>query len=341
MYEKCTVDERCQKILEDNGGVVADRARKILLEDPAVKNLKSPLEFISKNWRDPLTPAMMSLSCGAVGGQPQATYEPALAMSLMNLSFYVWDDMVDEAAVKSFKQTLFGKFGEGTSLIIGGLASAKAFSILNEMDVDKEKRRKITRLFWALWTGMAQAETVSLGFRIQKNLSSEKKFQKIKAEATADVDTCLRIGAVIGNGSESEVKHLGNYGQCIGVILELWKDFLVTVNLTLELDKKIKSGALPYSLLWARENSEKLGKELEDLANKNVIQPADIKEIVEHTFEAKVLDNTLKVMREYTEKASNELSKLKKNTATETLNSFAKAQIELFTGNLSNFQITI
>ena len=99
---------------------------------------------------------------------------------------------------------------------------------------------------------MAQAETVTLRLRSRGSFSPEKKFWKIKTEAT-DLETCLKMGAIIGNGSESEIKHLGKYGLCLGIILELWKDFHVSVNLTLELAEKIRSGALPYSLLWASE----------------------------------------------------------------------------------------
>jgi hypothetical protein len=61
MYDKYNVKERCNRILEDNGGIVTDEARTILLEDPALRDLRFPLEFISRNWRDPLTPASVSL----------------------------------------------------------------------------------------------------------------------------------------------------------------------------------------------------------------------------------------------------------------------------------------
>ncbi len=97
MSIKSNLKKLCQKILEDNGGKVADRSNRILIEDPALKELRSPLEFISKTWRDPLTPSMMALSCEAVGGQPEKTCEAALAMSLMQLSFYIWDDIIDKA----------------------------------------------------------------------------------------------------------------------------------------------------------------------------------------------------------------------------------------------------
>lgn len=151
MTEKHDIEEHCRKILEDNGGFIADKARAILLSDSALKNLQPFTEFISKNWRDPLTPALMSLSCEAVGGQPDKTHDAGLAMSLMNLSFYIWDDIIDKAPHKLFKPTLFGKFGEGPALIVGGLASAKAFSILNETDMDKATRTIVARQFWKLW----------------------------------------------------------------------------------------------------------------------------------------------------------------------------------------------
>ncbi len=333
MTEKYNIEERCRKILEDNGGFIADKARTILLEDSALRDLQPPLEFISKNWRDPLTPTMMSLSCEAVGGRPEETYEAALAMSLMNLSFYIWDDIIDKVPLKLFKPTLFGKFGEGTALIIGGLASAKAFSILNQMDIDKDKRQTVTRLFWDLWAKMAHAETVNLGVRGHGNFSPKKKFWKFKTEA-ADMETCLRIGAVIGNGSESEVNHLGEYGLCLGIILELWKDFHVSVNLTLELAEKIRSGALPYSLLWAMERSERIRKEFEKLANKKTVEQSHIKEIVKNTLETKTLDNTLKTIKRFTKKGIEELIELKMNNAARTLQMFIEAQPRVFVDSL-------
>jgi geranylgeranyl pyrophosphate synthase len=337
MYEKYTAEERCHRILEDNGGEIADKARKILLDDPALKDLRLPLEFISKNWRDPLTPALMSLSCEAVGGRLEETYEASLAMSLMNLSFYVWDDIIDKVPLKLFKPTLFGKFGEGTALIIGGLASAKAFSILNQMNIDKAKRQILIKLFWDLWAKMAQAEATTLKMRSPENFSSDKKLWKIKMEASADVETCLRIGAILGNGSNSEVKHLGRYGLCLGIILELWKDFYVSFNLTLELADKIRKDALPYLLLLARERSESIRKKLEDIADGTKIQPFDIKEIVENILETKVSNSTIKIIRRFAKKAEKELHALRSNTSTQTLEYFLKAQTEILIESLSTF----
>jgi geranylgeranyl diphosphate synthase type I len=337
MNKKYNIEESCRKILEDNGGMVADKARTILLEDPALKDLQPPLEFVSKNWRDPLTPALMSLSCEAVGGRPEETHEAALAMSLINLSFYICDDIIDKATSKSFKPTLLGKFGEGIALIIGGLAFAKAFSILNETDKDEEKRRAVTRIFWGLWTKMAQAETVSLRLRGEEKSYSRQKLWKIKTEAT-DLEACLKIGAIIGNGSKNQIRCLGNFGLCLEMILELWKDFHVSINLTLELAEKIRNRALPYSLLWASERSARVRRKLDSIATKETIEQFDIKQIVKDILETRALDNTVKTMRRFAKKGKEELMKMERNDATQMLQFFIEAQLHLFIASLSTLQ---
>ena len=334
MKTESGLKERCQKILEENGGRVADRASRILLEDHILKDLRLPLEFISKNWREPLSPSMMSLACEAVSGSPDETHESGLAMSLMHLCFYVWDDMVDKANFKSFKPTLFGKFGGGPALIIGGLASAKAFSILNRMNVDLIKRQEINKLVWELWTKMAQAEAANLRLRKHGNISYSKKFSIIKMEAS-DLETCTQIGAILGNGSKVEIKHLANYGLFLGIILELWNSFYVTTNLTMELAEKLKNGAYPFLLLWAKEHSGKLQKKLEELTRNKSIGPSEIREIVEYVLETNVFKYTTQNIRKFTNKAKVELAELTNNEATQKLRFFVEAQPQLFIESLS------
>ena len=336
MYTESSLKERCQKILEENGGHIADKASNILLEDPTLKDLRHPLEFISKTWRDPLTPAMMSLACEAVGGSSEEAHETSLAMSLIHLCLYVWDDIVDNAKFKSFKPTLFGKFGEGPALIIGGLASAKAFLILNRMNVDVVKRQEINKLVWELLTKMAQAEVVNLRLRKSGNVSYRKKFEIIKMEAS-DLEICTKIGAILGNGSNVEIKHLANYGLFLGIIFGLWKSFHVTTNLTMELAEKLKSGAYPFLLLWAKERSDKLRKKLE-LTHDKSISPSKIGAIVEDVLETNVLEYTKQKIREFTTEARVELTHLNDNEATRKLIFFVEVQPQLFIESLPLIQ---
>jgi len=330
---KTDLEEQCHKILEEKGGKIADEARTILLKEKSLTGLRRPLEYISENWRDPATPSLIVLSCEAVGRKPdKATYQAALAMTLMNLSLNLWDDLVDKTMYKGFVPTVLGKFGEGATLMIGGLASAKAFLILSEMKVDEIKRQTVNRLVWNYLKKLAKAEAIELELRRRSDVSPEEKLRVIKIQAIS-LETSSKIGALLGNGSQEEMKHIGKYAKYLSTILDLRKDFNVSINLTLELTEKIRSGALPYTLLWAKNRSKKLREYLPLLGD--TIKPVDIKNIVEAVLEKKALENTIRLLKTLTKKSEIELLQLKSNETTKMLKFFLETQSQIFMESLS------
>jgi geranylgeranyl diphosphate synthase, type I len=323
----------CLQILETYGGKTADKASSLLLQDPALKELEPIFEFISKNWRDPLRPAMIKLGCEAVGGEPAGAEEAALAMSLMNLSYYLWDDIIDEAPSRIFKPTLYGKFGKGPALIAGGLASAKAFTILNQAKIEEQKRQAVTDLFWGMWAKMAEAEIMSLKARSEE-YTVKDKLSKIETEVDASLAICLRLGAVMGNGSEREKQHLGRYGQCVGVIFDLQYDFSVSVNQTLELVDKIRTGALPYALLWAKEHSPQFRRDLENIVSRRTYGPEEVEKVVRGMLAANALNETYQIIEELAGKAVETIEEMEKSSALKALQTFALLQPQRFKESL-------
>jgi geranylgeranyl pyrophosphate synthase len=336
--KKQNAKEQIKRILEEYGGKIADKTINLLQNDLTLKELKPELEFISKNWRDPLRPAMIRLACETVGEeQSQNTEEVAIAMSLMNLSFYLWDDIVDRTPSRLFNPTFFGKFGEGPALITGGVVSAKAFTIFNQAKLDPTKSVKIADLFWNMWAKMANSEARNL--RTRKNqYSSRDKLQKIKNEAEANLGNCLKMGAIIGNGLEDEVRSLGKYGFYLGIILELQHDFQVSSNLTLELADKVRMGALPYTLLCSKENSIELRENLRDIAKKKTIGKGEIETIVSAVLTTEMVDKIEEMIEKLSKKAVEELTVIEKKSAAEALRSFAEIQPQYFKESLQQLK---
>ena len=101
--------EKLQAILESYGGETANKSIEHLLEDPQLSSLNLYTEFIAKNWRDCFYPAMINLGCQAVGGNPKDTQDIAIGVSLMNLSFRLWDDIIDETLCRTIKKDVCRK----------------------------------------------------------------------------------------------------------------------------------------------------------------------------------------------------------------------------------------
>jgi len=324
MPSESTPNEKCHRILEQKGGKIADKAKTILLDEISVEGLQQPLQYVSEIWRDPLAPAFIVLSCKAVGGRPsEATHQASIAMSLMNLSLKLWDDIVDKTRHIGFVPTLLGKSGDEVSLIAGGLVSAKAFLVLAEIKIARSRHQIINRLVWDYWRTMARAEMVNLELRKRDDVRPEEKLRVYEMEAI-HLETLMKIGAVLGNGSKEEIRHLGSYGRCLGEILELEKDIKVSLNLTLELSQKVKRNALPYSLLWARTRSDRIDENLQRY--RNGVGSPNVKQLVEAVLETGAVENAISLIEQLIAKARGETAKLRKTKSSNLLSFFAGAQ---------------
>jgi geranylgeranyl pyrophosphate synthase len=318
-------------ILENYGGKTADNARRILIEDQLLKNMSRELSLVSKNWRDPLRPATIRLAFEATNGQSaNAEVEKvSIAMSLMNLSFYLWDDIIDKTASRLFSQSLFGKLGEGPALIIGGVVSAKANNLLSQVHLKNSTKQKVDELILKMWITMGETEIFNLKARNEKYTSADK-LEKIEKESIANFETCLRIGATIGNGLQNQVDHLGTYGRYLGIIFELQHDFQVSLNLTMELSEKIINGALPFAVLWSLENSEEFRSNFLKMRNANSLGPGDIRKMVKGVLSSGAISEIENRVEILVKKAVESIDRMGKNRASKELRRLAEIQIQRF-----------
>ncbi len=318
------VKQQFEEIIMEYGEVVSKKAIELLLKDTQTKELS---EFIAKTWRDCFSPTMVNLGCQFVEGKAKDTEELGVSMSLMNLSFRLWDDIIDDTSYRTLRSTFVGNFGKNITLIYGGLVSTKALMIANKADLELHTKNKINGLIWNYWSIMANSEINDLNQKID-HYSAKNKLDKIKAE-TINIQTCLKIGAIIGNGSRSDIEVLENYGLHFGIMLELIKDLKVSFNLTLELEKKIQQNQLPLLLLLAQEESKQTRKVIDDLRKKDTITSGDISQLMEFTLRCKAWAKYQKFIEDAYGNCLISLTD-KDNMAAQTLEKIARLQFKIY-----------
>jgi geranylgeranyl pyrophosphate synthase len=316
-----------QEILEMYGGETANRSVEQLLEDPQLTAMKHFTDFVAKNWRDCFIPTLMNLGCQFVGGKPRDTEEFAVSLSLMNLSFRIWDDVIDETTNRTLRSTFVGKFGRSNALIYGGTISAKAFTILSKANAEKVRKEEINELIWNYWATMAKAETRDLAARAN-TYNASQKFSKIKEEAV-NIRTALKIGAVLGNGSSNDIEELETYGNNLAVMLELLKDLKVSLNLTLELEEKLQSGQLSLLLFMAKEESREIQAKIQLLEKNCSITPKDMHHLIRVVLNSKSWAHFIEYFKEANIKCQAVLM-ARESSAAKTLIAIASNQYDIF-----------
>jgi len=309
------ITEQVQKILEERGRKALEMARQtILQEEIECKEVREALKyFMTEYWHDVARPALLSLACEAVGGDPDITTPIAIPMTLISGAIDIHDDIIDQSKVKGSRPTVLGKFGKDIALLVGDALLFKGFTLLHEAvekGIPAEKVAVIINIIKNAFFELGDAEALELQFRGRIDIAPEEYLNVVRKKA-ADVEAHTRISAILGGGSEEEIEALGEYGRLLGIIITLRDDWIDMVDFE-EISHRIKRECLPLPLLYALQ-SPKTKSKLSYILFKETTTKMDAKIISEATDEAGGLRHVDQLMQEIARNARSFIKHLKKN----------------------------
>jgi geranylgeranyl pyrophosphate synthase len=204
----------------------------------------------------PIFPALIHLSCEAVGGNPKETEPLAAAMLLITASGDIHDDIIDRSTHKFRKQTLFGKYGKDITLLAGDALLMHGMNLLQEnlKQFSPTQKTAIFDLMTRSMYELAEAEATETFLWKKETVTPQESYAVIARKATVAELHC-RIGAVIGVGNKNDLESISSYGRAIG-ILSVMKDEFMDLNNHLELKDRLLNEMPPYPMICAMQNQE-------------------------------------------------------------------------------------
>lgn len=204
----------------------------------------------------PVFPALMSLSCEAVGGKTEKTTKIGAAMELISSAADIHDDIIDQSTTKYFKKTVFGKFGGDVALLAGDALLVLGTNILcRECESFRGKQRKaILSLMLEALFKISNAEAKETRLKKKHYVTPEEYIKVIRLKAVVPELYC-KIGGILGNANEEIVDKIGRYGRTFGVVSAIREEFIDLLEYP-ELQNRIINECLPLPMLCALQNSK-------------------------------------------------------------------------------------
>jgi geranylgeranyl diphosphate synthase, type I len=264
------ITEQLQKLLHERGKEGLELARKTILEEKIeCKEVKEALKyFMTECWHDVTRPALLSLICEAVGGDPNITTPIAASITLISGATGIHDDIIDQSKIKGSRPTVPNKFGQDIALLVGDALLFKGFTMLYkaiEKGVPAAKIAAISDIINRTFFELGDAEALTLHFRGRIDVTPEE-YLRVVRKRSADIEAYTRISAILGNGSKEEIEALGEYGRILGMLAILRDDMIDMLDLD-ETIHRINKEYLPLVIVYALQNS-KLKYQISDLLKK-------------------------------------------------------------------------
>ncbi len=190
-------------------------------------------------------PALIALSCEALGGKVVDTTIAGAALEIAHTFFLIHDDIEDFSETRRGNPCLHMTYGTPHAINMGDYLFFKVYeTLLSGKDLwGTEKTLKIAELMTEMFKVTGEGQAMEIDQR-DRNLSEATMewYEKMSLNKTGYYSggSPCAIGAIIANGTEEQIKALKNFGFAIGIAFQIQDDIL---NLTMpEEEVKVAPG---------------------------------------------------------------------------------------------------
>jgi geranylgeranyl pyrophosphate synthase len=283
--------EELPELLRERGKKVLEKFEEIIFSGIKNPKLLSILNDVNKRGKDTFRPALISLSCEGVGGEPDETVVVSLMLSLAGAGIGIHDDIIDKSENKGFTRTILGLYDVDDALLAGDLLIVKGLTAVQEVMRKAYQPQKIADIIQAFQRYYFEiCEGVFMEKSWRKNVETKLDFcHQVLWKFGSDGEACTRLGAMVGNGTEAEVEALGGYGRRLCYLCRLADEVKDTFNLEGNLLRRLKYESVPLPLLYAAKASKENSAQLKSILEGDITQ-SDIGPLLDLCFEANAFD---------------------------------------------------
>ena len=242
--------------------------------------LRQALEHYFSYWNDFTHPGLFSIAFEASGGKPDKALRPQAAIAMIAAGFDIHDDIIDKSLKKHDHHTVFGKYGQDLSLLLGNAFMISGLTLLELSVSDLPiQRSQITieiikkRLF-----EVGNAHALELALKKTTSVSPDKYLQILEMKA-ASIEADMHIAALIASDRPEVSEALREYGRILGTLATLREEF-VDVTDPAELSRRASSEALPIPIMLAMKKP-KTKRAMKKKLRKTKLTQKDVNELLD------------------------------------------------------------
>jgi geranylgeranyl diphosphate synthase type I len=317
------------RLLQEKSQRARDSVKAAIVEETLQsKKAKQALRLYLRKWEDTTRPGVVSLACEAVGGNPDKVVALQTALLFVDAAMDIHDDVLDKSVRKGAAETVYGRFGEETALLLGNAFLVKGFNHIYRITegLPSEKRLWIVDSVKDFLFEVISAHVTESGLCRDKWSVRPKQYVAVLRQKAADIEGHMRIGAIFGFGKPAEIEALAKYGRNLGFLLAVRSDFVDVFELD-ELANRVRNECLPLPLLYLLR-SPGLKKKIRGILDEEKISESEAGELVEMIWASREVAKLKESLGKVEKEAASCLSVLRPNSAKKTLLILVEAMLE-------------
>src|SRR5450432_3983084 len=177
-------------------------------------------EYLRSGGGKRIRPALLLLSSQLLNYQGRGAIRLGAVVEIIHTATLVHDDIIDEAQIRRGRPAANTQWGNSKCVLAGDWLYMQAFKIAVQ-----ERNFRVLDVLIDLTQQMVEGELLQME-KLGKIISLEEHFDLIFRKTACLFSVSTRLGALIGNASETEEGRLGEYGRNLGLAFQIVDDVL-------------------------------------------------------------------------------------------------------------------
>ena len=305
--------------IEAELALVDDKLRS--LAPAEVGHLRPLLDYVAESGGKRVRPAITLLAGHSYPHEPEKLVLMAGAVELLHLATLIHDDTVDDSPTRRGRATVGSVWGHQVAVLFGDYVFATSATFVCDTD-----SIRIMRRFSETIMDLASGELIEYFGAFDATQARELYNDRIYRKTASLFCTAGESGALLAGAPEEAVQALRRYGYNIGMAYQVGDDLLDFEGDETDLGKPVGSDllhgvlTLPTIMLEERYPGDSpVSSFFDDKAN-----PAKLQRVVDMIHNSSIIRDCENVVREYCDRACDEVKALPKGEARRSLQDLAQ-----------------
>ena len=288
---------------------------KGLNDNPVYDPVKYFLKLPSKRVR----PLLTIISNSLYNNDNEYSLPAAISNEIFHNFTLVHDDVMDSSLIRRGKDTVHVKWNLNQAILSGDVMQILAYKCLESYD--SETQKKLLKAFNDTAIKVCEGQQLDIEFESQNNLKFDDYIQMISYKTAVLLASSLKMGGIINNASETDLKSLYQIGLNMGTAFQIQDDYLDLFGDQNIIGKKIggdiiKNKKTVMYHLYKENSSIEDSDILDEIYNDSNIQNDQKVSNIKKLFEENEIDlKTRELVKKYTSKTDEYINALMIDTS--------------------------
>ncbi|MDE5621865.1 MAG: polyprenyl synthetase family protein, partial [Alistipes sp.] len=186
--------------------------------------LYAPIGYSLSGGGKRIRPMLVLLCCNLFSEEVQHALPAAAAVEMFHNFTLLHDDIMDNAAVRRGKPSVYAKWGRNVAILSGDAMLICAYRLLSESPAQLLPR--ILRTFDDMALEVCEGQQYDMDFEQKQKVSVVEYMHMIELKTSALLAGSAVIGALLGGASEEDCRKLRRFAVELGLAFQLQDDLL-------------------------------------------------------------------------------------------------------------------